>query len=329
MAKVEEQNKGIEALLKQLLDESVAHRAALVKVEDTVKEGALRIDELERKAAAPPSPPPPPPPKFPPPQDGPSSSKQRSTVEQRVDPAFRASDLHVDTWNRGKVEGILGTPLHPPEMGTSHSTPATPNFRSGTAFGKHLEFRALHTYPNPPNPANPDTGQTNHVFKNLPKLDFPKFNGDNPKIWKRKCEVYFEVYSVPVTLRTRFATLNFVDKAALWLETIELNGRIEEWEELCSLVMYRWGRDQHQTFMRQILALRQTGTVVEYIEKFEELCHLMLLHDPAASQVFFVPRFHEGLHDDIRSAITFHRPADMDTVCSLAILQEEEHDLGK
>jgi hypothetical protein len=56
--------------------------------------------------------------------------------------------------------------------------------------------------------------------KQLPKLDFPKFNGDNPKIWAKKCEVYFDVFSVPESLRCRYATLNFADRAALWLETI-------------------------------------------------------------------------------------------------------------
>lgn len=71
MAKVEEQSKEIEALLKQLLDEAAANRSALAKIEDAVKKSSQRIMDLEKKTAtAPPPPPPPPPPKlssFPPP----------------------------------------------------------------------------------------------------------------------------------------------------------------------------------------------------------------------------------------------------------------------
>jgi hypothetical protein len=128
------------------------------------------------------------------------------------------------------------------------------------------------------------------------------------------------VSSVPESLRTRYATLNFTDRALLWLETIEASGRIEEWPTLCQLVFNRWGKDQHQIFMRQILSLKQSGPVTKYIEKFDDLRHQLLLHDPSTSNVFFVARFLEGLREDIRSVIVIHRPQDMDTVCSLALM---------
>jgi hypothetical protein len=53
---------------------------------------------------------------------------------------------------------------------------------------------------------------------------------------------------------------------ALWLETIEVSSRIEDWATLCQLVFSHWGKDQHHNFMRQILSLKQSGTVAEYIE---------------------------------------------------------------
>jgi hypothetical protein len=65
------------------------------------------------------------------------------------------------------------------------------------------------------------------------------------------------------------------------------------------------------------------GTIAEYIEKFEDLRHQLLLHDPSTSSVFFVAHFLEGLKEEIRSVIAIHGPQDMDTVCTLA-LQEEE-----
>jgi hypothetical protein len=81
--------------------------------------------------------------------------------------------------------------------------------------------------------------------------------------------------------------------------------------------------------MRQILSLKQSGPVTKYIEKFDDLRHQLLLHDPSTSNVFFVARFLEGLREDIRSVIVIHRPQDMDTVCSLALMQEEEADSSK
>ena len=47
-----------------------------------------------------------------------------------------------------------------------------------------------------------------------PKLEFPKFNGQNLRLWKDCCELYFEVYGVSDALKPRFAALNFKDTAA-------------------------------------------------------------------------------------------------------------------
>lgn len=51
----------------------------------------------------------------------------------------------------------------------------------------------------------------------FPIMDFPKFVGEFPCLWRDQCEVYFEVYVVHPALKTRFATLNFKGAAATWL----------------------------------------------------------------------------------------------------------------
>jgi hypothetical protein len=30
----------------------------------------------------------------------------------------------------------------------------------------------------------------------LPKMHFPKFEGENPKLWQSRCESYFNMYEV-------------------------------------------------------------------------------------------------------------------------------------
>jgi hypothetical protein len=196
-------------------------------------------------------------------------------TEKVLDPMAFGSHLRVETRNQGNGEGIPGIPPHPPDMGVSHSAPATPNFRTDPVFGKYLaatdSSQVVSSYP---------------THKHLSKLDFPKFKGENSKIWARKCEVHFDVFSVPESLRTRYATLNFTDRAALWLETIEVAGPIEDWEFLCQLVFNHWDKDQHQVFMHQILSLKQPWSVSEYIEKIDDLRHQLLLHDPSTSNVF-------------------------------------------
>ena len=76
--------------------------------------------------------------------------------------------------------------------------------------------------------------------------------------------------------------------------------------------------------MKQFDALRQTGSIEEYYNRFIELSHHILLYNPAYDHVFFVTRFLHGLKDEIRAVIVLHRPKDVETASALALLQESE-----
>jgi hypothetical protein len=79
----------------------------------------------------------------------------------------------------------------------------------------------------------------------FPKMEFPKFDGESPRLWRDQCEVFFEVYAVHPSLKTRFATLNFKGMAASWLQTVQRQGRITDWDKLCDLVMGKFDRNQY------------------------------------------------------------------------------------
>lgn len=81
--------------------------------------------------------------------------------------------------------------------------------------------------------------------------------------------------------------------------------------------------------MRQLDALKQTGSVAEYYHRFEQLSHSILLYNTSYDDVFFVTRFLHGLEDEISAPIALHRPSNVDTACALALLQEEEFDRAR
>lgn len=140
--------------------------------------------------------------------------------------------------------------------------------------------------------------------------------------------MYFEVYAVSPHLKTRFAALNFKGTAAAWLQTLECRGRILDWDVLCDAALNRFDRDQYQILLRRIDTLRQSGSVSEYLEKFEQLSHGILLYNTAYDYTYFVTKFVGGLKEEIRSAIALHRPKDVSTASALALLQEEELAVG-
>lgn len=217
--------------------------------------------------------------------------------------------------HRGDAPGILGIP--PPSPGTGiHPLPNPADPRQGVRFE---EFRGG---------THNDGSRGTH--NPTPKMDFPKFDGENPKLWKTQCENYFEVFHVQPCLRTRFASLNFVQEAALWLQNHEAKvGRVENWDEMCSLVLNQFGRNKYSLYRRQLRTLRQTGTVTEYYTKFQHIRHNLLLYNSALDDFFFVDEFLDGLRDDLRTAIWLHQPSDLDTAFRLALLQEEELEPGK
>lgn len=183
------------------------------------------------------------------------------------------------------------------------------------------------TPPNPPPPPlfclDIDGCQFQHSPP-VPKIEFPKFDGDSPRLWCDHCETYFEVYAVISALKTRFATLNFQGVAKTWLQTIERRGRINDWEQFCAKVFERFDKDQYPKQLKQLDALKQTSSVEEYLKQFEKLVHGILLYNNAYDDVYFVTRFVAGLKPKLRTAIALHRPQDVATASTLALLQEEE-----
>jgi archaellum component FlaC len=101
-----------------------------------------------------------------------------------------------------------------------------------------------------------------------PKLPFPKFEGDNPKLWQSRCENYFDMSGVDRFNWVRIAVMYFDGHAARWLQSIENRANATSWDNFCKLVHDRFGRDQHEVLIRQLFHIRQIGSVSEYVEQF-------------------------------------------------------------
>jgi predicted aspartyl protease len=162
--------------------------------------------------------------------------------------------------------------------------------------------------------------QYNH---RVPKLDFPKFDGTDPEDWKMRCEHYFDVNNTFPGLWVRIATIYFLDRAASWLRSSKAHVRFPVWENFCIAVSHKFDRDQHETLIRQMDSIKQTGTVWEYYERFDELMNQLLTYDPVLNMRYLTHRFTEGLRQEIRNAVLLQRPKDLENALAVAMLQEE------
>ncbi|CAO2168369.1 unnamed protein product [Urochloa humidicola] len=171
--------------------------------------------------------------------------------------------------------------------------------------------------------------ESSSVQSRLPKLNFPSFDGDNPKLWISRCQDCFELYDVEPNRWIMVATMHFSDAAGRWLQSVEKKLKSISWKEFCSMLLERFGRDQHEVLIRQLFHIRQIGTVKEYIDQFSELVDQLAAYDSRTDPMLFTLRFIDGLRNEIKSNVMLQRPQDLDNACVLAQLQEEVVDPAK
>lgn len=176
-------------------------------------------------------------------------------VEQRV------SDLqHVVTQLGDRVEQLVAvatapssgseqpvtpTGTLPPTSTTAHLVVPSKEATSGPK-GHRVEehhrgsgFGVVYTSPDPP----PVTGAKNHhqfpfnssdtmhrdrswqsmLNHAIPPINFPQFEGANPKLWIHRCEAFFDLYNVPKFMWVNLATMNFLGSASFWLHSLQTN----------------------------------------------------------------------------------------------------------
>jgi hypothetical protein len=136
----------------------------------------------------------------------------------------RTDDPHghrVDNFYQDCEFGQVFTQIHDPVKGTITDPHPPPQSTANSA----LDSPQFHTDPNP---------SARSPIGRLPKLDFPRFDGDNPKLWQSRCKNYFDMYSVEPSIWIKVATMNFEGAATCWLQSVDRKVRSTSWSEVCS-----------------------------------------------------------------------------------------------
>jgi hypothetical protein len=117
--------------------------------------------------------------------------------------------------------------------------------------------------------------------------------------------------------------MHFSGRVVGWLQAVGRRVRFLSWSEFCAQIHSHFGHDQHQSLIRRLFHIRQTGSVVEYVEQFSVLVDHQSAYEDNADPLYYTMCFIDGLHDDIKSVIMVQRPSTLDTACSLVLVQEE------
>lgn len=203
----------------------------------------------------------------------------RSSLEAPAEPGLlpKPGDISVRQGFGSEAEGMMGhrqeqsfkdhnfgsvlTYLPDPQKGMHHSsfTPICPSGRGHMPQIDTCDTRLRYS----------DSGF--HALGKLPKLTFPVFDGDNPRLWISRCESYFDMYQVEPAVWIRFISMQLSLAVACWFQAIRRRFVDLRWPLFCKLLMDRFGRDQHQTLLHQLFRIRQSSSVSEYISRFSTL----------------------------------------------------------
>ncbi|KAL0408450.1 UNVERIFIED_CONTAM: hypothetical protein Sradi_1779400 [Sesamum radiatum] len=141
----------------------------------------------------------------------------------------------------------------------------------------------------------------NHLT-NLARVEFPRFNGDEPRAWVRKCLRYFQIiYTVLEDQKVHLASIHLDGRAELWFQSLIEGKEVPTWNHFVQ-------------------------AVYERVRWYEDLKAQVTIYNPEFSESYYVHCFISGLRDDIKSAVLSLRPTHFQHAVSLAINQERTVD---
>lgn len=106
----------------------------------------------------------------------------------------------------------------------------------------------------------------------MPKMDFPRFEGRDPRGWLKKCDKFFQLNPMlDSRAKVLYAALYLEGDADVWYQALQDELPWLVWDEFVHQLCLRFTGGGHENLTGQFNKLLQKGRVDDYIKKFEEL----------------------------------------------------------
>lgn len=199
--------------------------------------------------------------------------------------------------------------------------------RSGDCVIPRTEPSANPPASNPPCVQFPPTPVVDEIQETsrgnwMPKMEFPRFDGTDVRIWVDKCQTFFTMYKIPEGFKVSAATMYMSNRAAHWYQAFMVSNGWHNWEQFKEAVVTEFEGNIQRDKMRELLILKQTSSVEEYRRKFDEIVYQLRLYDHNIGGLMLVTRFVLGLKEDLRAAVELQMPTSVAMAATLAGVQE-------
>jgi len=163
----------------------------------------------------------------------------------------------------------------------------------------------------------------------MPKMDFPDFDGSDPKVWLDNCRDYFDLYQIPEGMWITAARLHLKGNAARWYQAFKQKNAFKSWTHFCHVIQQEFGSDDFRSSMTDLLEIKQTGLVEDYTTQFQALQYAVTMHNANYDEMFFTQHYVKGLKEEIRGMVEAQMPTTVLKASTLAKVQQKVIDRGK
>jgi len=195
---------------------------------------------------------------------------------------------------------------------TTDSGPTRPPFQSSMNASGSGEPPFPHSSPGFHGSGRDSSALPRH---SVPKMAFPRFTGENPRIWKDKCLDYFHIFNIPESMWVTSASMNMDDNAAKWLQVYKLKHCLETWSEFMAAVEDQFGSYAYRDSITDLIALEQDGSLDDYVAAFTDLQYQVSMHNTGLDEIFFVTQFIKGLKSELRAGVQSQVPKTIQESC--------------
>ncbi|XP_043725460.1 uncharacterized protein LOC122672017 [Telopea speciosissima] len=200
----------------------------------------------------------------------------------------------------GRIEQILR--FSPPEFGSA---------------GESRPSDGLLPIPPAP-PFQPISTPPPQIQTRTVKLDFPRFDGNDPLGWIFKAERFFDFHHTAEDHRLLISSFHMDGRALQWFQWMFRSGQFSTWPAFTQALEIRFGPSEFEDHQGALAKLTQTASVSEFQSQFKALAN----RTTNLPTTFLVSCFISGLRPDIRNEVLAFRPTSLTQAIALARLQE-------
>lgn len=138
----------------------------------------------------------------------------------------------------------------------------------------------------------------------LKKIELPEFDGLLPYGWIRNVERYFRAAQYNEQQKLELVALSLTGEVLNWYLWESEEERFESWFQFKQRMLERFAESIDDEPRNRLCALRQTGTVREYVKEFEELItQVKRIDEPN-----LISKFYNVLKQEMKEVIKLKEP---------------------